>query len=225
VRQSHGRDPSSEWPSLQERFPGLSSQLYQRVEHVTYGVHLGIDDRWGRPHWSQGWRLAAEAERFDKPIEALAIHDAGTPSMQFTRLTYEGEAAVSFYRDPRTFRFYVRVQDLRSFSNDGLFLVSDLSRLGGSQGLWGFESGRFQDADLVLGRLTYIVPLMRYLELDLHGEMGNVYRRVEDARLTTMEHSLGLAFRVRAMRAPIAAFGIDASREKVRFRFALGGVE
>lgn len=223
MRLSTGRDPSR--PSLEKTFPVLSGQLGPKVEHFIYGAHIGVDTREGRPHWSRGWRLAAEAERFDKAIPAFALDDAGTPATPFTRLTYELEAGWSLYKDPRTLRFYARVQDLRSFSREGMFLISDLSRLGGNQGLYGFDVGRFHDADLIVSRLNYIMPVMRYVELDLHGELGSVYRRLEDARLDTMEHSLGFAFRIRSAHAPLVYAGVDFSRELTRFRFGFGGVE
>jgi outer membrane protein assembly factor BamA len=169
--------------------------------------------------------LTGSAERFDEPVKALAFHSASTPSVQFTRFIYEGEIGVSFWRDPRTLRFYARVEDQTGTDHSGVFLLSDLATLGGKEGLSGFEPGRFHDADLMLGRITYIYPLARYLEMDLHTEAGSVMPKLADAQVSVFEASYGLAVRVRSPFAPLASAGVDWSRETIRFRFSLGGVE
>jgi hypothetical protein len=221
-----GRDETSGRLPLASRFPALASaELGTRVEHFVYGAQASYDRRSGRPHWWKGWRLAATAERFDQPLRGFAFHSARTPSVSFTRLTYEGEAGVSFWRDPRTLRLYARVEDQQGVDGQGLFLLPDLATLGGHEGLSGFEPGRFRDADLALARITYIFPIARYLETDVHAEAGAVEPRIQDGRLDDAETSYGVALRVRNSFAPLASFGVDWSREKVRFRFALGGVE
>lgn len=220
-----GRERASARSPLSERFPALTNDLGTRVEHFVYGAEAALDTRSGRPHWWKGWRTSAKVERFDLPIKAFAFHSASTPSIAFTRWTYEGEAGVSFWSDPRTLRMYARVVDQSDVKDPGVFLLSDLVSLGGREGLSGFEPGRFHDADLALGRLTYIFPVARYLEGDLHAEAGNVVGRLGDARLTDTHSSYGFALRVRDPFAPLGAVGVDWSRETVRFRFAIGGVE
>jgi hypothetical protein len=220
-----GRERTGARRPLSETFPSLATDLGTRVEHFVYGAEAAIDTRSGRPHWWKGWRSSVAAERFDLPIEAVAFHSASTPSIAFTRLTYEGEAGVSFWRDPRTLRVYARVVDQSDAADPGVFLLSDLVSLGGHEGLSGFEPGRFRDADLALGRITYIFPLARYLEGDLHAEAGTVVRRLGDARLEDTQTSYGFAIRLRDPFAPLGSVGVDGSRETVRFRFALGGIE
>ena len=221
-----GREKTSGRLPLASRFPGLAAaELETRIEHFVYGGQAAYDTRSGRPHWWKGWRAAVSGERFDQPLQAFAFHSASTPSVSFTRWTYEGEAGVSFWRDPRTLRFYGRVVDQTNVDGAGLFLLSDLATLGGHEGLSGFEPGRFRDADLVLGRITYIFPIVRYLETDLHAEGGSVTGRLEEARLADLRSSYGVAIRVRNAFAPLASFGADWSREKLRLRFSIGGVE
>jgi len=222
---TNGRDSRKE--SLEERFPSLGATLLgARVEHLVYGARLERDTRSGAPHWTRGWRAGVEAERFDKAIEGLALRDGSTPARPFTRLTYEGEAAVSFRpRDPRTVRLAVKVVDQSLGAGPGLVLIPDLPHLGGREGLSGFEPGRFHDLDLVAGRLTYLFPMGRYLEMDLHSDAGGVYPDLSEARLATLKGSYGAALRIRSVAAVLGQIGVDWSSEKVRFGFSLGGVE
>jgi len=221
-----GREQTTARQPLSVRFPLLAAnQLETRVEHFVYGGELSYDTRTGRPHWWKGWRAAVSAERFDAPLEAFAFHSASTPSIPFTRLTYEGEAGFSFWKDPRTLRFYGRVEDQTNADGPGVFLISDLASLGGQEGLHGYEPGRFHDVDLVLGGVAYIFPIGRYLETDLHTERGEVMHRLEEAQFEDLAISYGVAIRIRNSFAPLMAFGVDWSREKVRWQFKLGGVE
>jgi hypothetical protein len=223
----NGRENTSKHRPIEDRFPTQSAEfLGERVEHLTYGGVVGLDRRSGRPHWWRGWRALTRAERFDKSIEALAFHDAHTPEVQFTRLTYEGELGWSFWRDPRTFRLYGRVVDQHIPTNpNGIFLIPDLSVLGGREGLNGYESGRFRDSDLVMTRFSYIFPVARYLEMDIHHERGGVFPAVESARIDKLKQSTGVALRVRSVRAPLGWIGVDWGPEKIRFGFSIGGVE
>ena len=226
VVELEGRERREGRLPLGERFPALAAgRLGTRVEHFIYGAEGTLDHRSGRPHWWKGWRLVSAVERYDEPLEALAFHSASTPSVAFTRWRHEGDLAFSFWRDPRTFRLSARVEDVTYLGDSGLFLLRDLSTLGGGAGLAGFEPGRFRDFDAVLGKLTYIFPLARYLEGDLHVESGQVLRGVGDARLVDFESSYGAALRIRSSLAPFASFGMDWSRETARFRFSLGNVE
>jgi hypothetical protein len=211
--------------SIDEVFPTISSQLLdQRIEHFIYAARAGIDTRTGRPHWWRGGRLVGTAERFDKPIEAFAFHDATTPSAQFTRYTGEGDLGWSFWRDPRTFRLYGKVVAVEAATN-GLFAFQDLAHLGGDAGLYGFESGRFHERSLILSRFSYIYPLARYFEMDLHAEVGGVFNKVKNAEASEMRPSYGLAVRIRTPMSPVAFGGLDFSREKVRLRFGIGNVD
>jgi hypothetical protein len=221
-----GRERTDDDLPVSERFPSfIASQLGTHVEHFVYGAKASYDRRSGHPHWWKGWRVASSIERFDEPVKAFAFHNASTPSVPFTRLIHEAELGLSFWRDPRTFRFYGRVEDLRDIGSSGVFPLSDLSVLGGRAGLSGFEPGRFRDNDLVLGRITYIFPIARYFEMDLHSEAGQVASRVSDVRLSDFESSYGVALRGRTAWAPLASVGVDWSRETARIRFAVGGVE
>lgn len=210
---------------LSDVFPTLAAGILDTpIEHLVYGARIAHDRRGGMPHWSHGWRASVAAERFDTPVEALAIKDAHTPALQFTRIEAAAEAGVSFMRDPRTIRLAARVVDIEP-SGDGLFLLRDLSRLGGGQGLSGFEPGRFHGTDLIVAKLSYIFPLAKHMEFDLHAEAGNVFDTLEDARIEEFEHSFGVALRPRLETVPLGAVGVDWSKETVRFRFSVGGVE
>jgi hypothetical protein len=219
-----GRDPVK--PALSARFPVIAAaQLGAHVEHLVYGAQLAFDTRHGGPHWTDGYRLAARADRFDKALDGFVLRSAHTPAEQFVRFTYEAEGGVSFWRDPRTVRLAIKVVDQNRGSAAGLFLIPDLARLGGSSGLAGFEPGRFQALDAAVAKLSYIFPLGRYLELDAHTEAGGVYADIADLRASTLEHSYGLALRIRSVAVMLADVGVDWSTEKVRIRFSLGGVE
>jgi hypothetical protein len=107
----------------------------------------------------------------------------------------------------------------------GTFLLGDLQSLGGSAGLAGFESGRFRDQDLMVAKLSYIFPLVKNLEADLHAESGGVYAGLSQARIATLKSSFGAALRVRTDTAMFGALGCDRSPEQYRIWFALGGIE
>ena len=213
-----------EAPSFDQVFPGLAGFLDRRVEHLVYGARVALDGRRGVPHWSRGARVEIEAERFDKPVEALALRTSQA-AFQFTRLEYRVEAGVSFYRDPRTIRLALRAVDQQP-GTSGALLLPDLAFLGGKEGLYGFEPGRFHDTDLVLGKLSYIFPLAIRLELDVHAEAGAVYGDLwRDGRLSSLEYSYGVALRPRLDTAVLGAVGVDWSRETLRVRYSIGGVE
>ena len=220
-----GRDTKE--VSYDARFPTLgAATLDRRVEHLVYGGSVSTDWRSGRPHWSHGGRLMLGVERYDAPIQALALHSARFDGAQFTRYSVQTEGAISFMRDPRTIRLMVRLTDQRVGSGLDHFLISDMARLGGRDGLAGFAPGRFHDLDLLHTRLMYVFPLARLFELEVHSEWGAVYHDVwTDATLGTLKQSAGLSLRFRNDTAPRGSLGFDVSSEGARIRYALGGVE
>jgi hypothetical protein len=212
-------------PSIQLVHPGPGALIDRRQEHFVYGIGAEIDTRVGRPHWSQGFRAGVAVERFDQAIESFAIRDAHTDAPTFTRVTYDAVAGVSFLRDPRTIRVGVRVVDQTGAFDPGALLPSDLTTLGGSRGLAGFEPGRFHDVDGIVGKLTYIYPLSRSLEMDLHAEAGTVVPELRRMRRSTFASSYGFAFRPRRSGGVLASVGMDWSEETIRVRYSFGGVE
>jgi hypothetical protein len=223
LRMTDGRD--TRFPSIETVHPEAQGQLNLNIEHFVYGARLMREARYGRPHWTHGWRASVEAERYDKAIEALAIKDAHTDAQPFTRLTYHFEAGASFGRDPRTIRLNLMAVDQALDDAGGTFLIPDFRSLGGANGLWGFEAGRFRDRDAMLGRLSYIYPLGKNLEMDLHMEEGAVMARLADAKDVRFRPSLGASLRVRGDYAMLGMIAIEASSEQTRFRFSIGGVE
>jgi hypothetical protein len=212
---------------LSDVFPALAAAIQDvPVEHLVYGGRGVVDLRTGRPHWTEGVRLEGTIERFDRPLEALALHTARPTGRPFTRVTMEAETGFSFWRDPRTFRLAVRAVDQELSSGTGVLLLPDLARLGGGTGLWGFQPHRFQDSDAVVGRVTYLFPLAQHFEFDVHAEAGGVYGDLwDEPRIAGLRTSFGVALRPRTRFAPLGFVGVDVSRESVRVRYGLGGVE
>ena len=213
--------------SYEVLFPQLgSSTLDRRVEHLVYGGSISSDWRSGRPHWTHGGMLALSVDRFDVPIPALALNSSQFEGAQFTRYSVEGEGGFSFMRDPRTIRLKVRMADQTVTSGRDRFLISDMARLGGRDGLAGFSPGRFHDLDLLYTRLMYVFPLARLFEFEVHSEWGAVYPDLwNDVTLRTLKHSFGLSLRARNDAMPHAALGFDVSSDGVRIKYALGHVE
>lgn len=222
LRLSEGRAEGA--PSFDEQFPVLADQLGRRVEHLVYGGRVAYDRRSGQPRWTRGWRGSFAAERFDRSIEALALRDAHSDARPFTRLTYLVEGGVSFWPDPRTLRASVKVVD-QHVGDGGTFLVPSLSKLGASEGLDGFDAGRFHDTDLILGRLAYIFPLGKNLEFEWYTEAGGVFPELDAARIDALETSYGGLLRIRGDTSMLGMLGFAWSREGARFRFSIGGVE
>jgi hypothetical protein len=218
-----GREPGI--ASFEQTFPDLAaSSLDRTVDNLVYGARVSTDSRNGRPHWTRGSRLLLQGERFDVPVRALALSSASERGARFTRMQIEGETGFSFWHDPRTVRLFVRVVDQNVDSGADRFLISDLATLGGKPGLGGFHPGRFHDFDLVVGRATYIFPLGRRLEMDLHSEWGQVAHDVwKDTRLSDLETSYGFAVRGRVDTSVLGSLGMDFSREGARVRYTLGG--
>jgi len=215
--QGYGGDERS----IAEVFPGfLGGTLDRQIEHLTYGARLEADHRKGAPHWSHGWRASAEAERFDRPF-------ASSPSRtgaQFTRYRWAAEAAGSFWRDPRTVRLTLAVTDNELGRGADRFLVSDLARLGGSNGLAGYEPHRFHDLDAIALRAAYVFPISEHFEFDLHGDAGATFASLQDDfRPNRLRQSAGFALRGRTARSVVAQLGFDFSPESARFVFGLGG--
>lgn len=220
-----GRDPKE--PTFDAVFPALAATRLDRgIAHLVYGGRLMLDRRHGTPHWGAGYRLAGSVERFDKPVEALALRRPEPAGTQFTQYTIEAATAFSFMRDPRTVRFEVRAVGTEITSGAERMLFYDLPRLGGSAGLSGFETGRFHDLDMVLGKVSYIYPLQQHFEFDIHVEAGGVYQDMQnDLTWNSLSTSYGVALRARTAFSPLGYLGLDWSREAVRLRFSFGGVE
>lgn len=213
--------------SFDQRFPAIAAPtLDRRVEHFLYGGSFSTNWLTGAQRWSQGWRVRVQGERHDRPNHLTALKIGRPRGAQFTRMTYETETGFSFMRDPRTLRFMVRAVDQSISSGRDRFLLSDMASLGGSEGLAGFDAGRFHDLDLLHTKVTYIFPIVRRLEIDLHSEWGGVYDNVwGDPQLSTLKNSYGFALRGRMRRGSFGSVGMDFSRETTRLRFALGAVE
>ena len=220
-----GRDATQ--MSYDDRFPTIgAATLDQRVDHLVYGGSLSTDWRAGVPHWNRGGRVTVGAERFDAPIQALAQRASQPDGAQFTRYTIEIEAGTSIMRDPRTFRVMLRLSDLDVDAGQNRFVPSDLSRLGGRDGLGGYGPGRFQDFDLLLTRLMYVFPMARWFEFELHSEWGSVYSDVwRDATPGTLKSSVGFTLRGRSKADPRGAVGFDFSQEGGRLKFTYGVVQ
>lgn len=220
-----GRDDTR--PSYEALFPELAATtLDRRVEHLNYGAGLSSDFRQGRPHWNRGGFVRLLAERFADPVQALALHSGQASGATFDRYTIEAETAFSFLRDSRTLRLYARMIDDHIENHPERFLFSDLARLGGRDGLLGYSPGRFRDLDGLVTHAAYIFPLTRLFEFDVHSEWGAVYSDVwREAALRTLKSSYGFTLRLRTDMRMIGAIGLDASREGVRVRYALGDVE
>ncbi len=212
---------------LAEVDPALASALDdQQVEHLVWGLDGTLDGRSGRPHWARGVRVSGSFERFDAPPGELALGGRDRAGARFTRSTVEAEGGASFGRDPRTLRLLVRVTDTHVSAGDAPFLLGDLESLGGSAGLWGYQSRRFQGLDLALARLTYVFPLEQYVELEVHAETGGVYDALsQDLVPRTLKHSFGVALRPRVVKGVLGMVGVDVSPEGSRLRFSIGGVE
>lgn len=213
--------------SVETTFPSLAAGALDVIEHHWMtGARVALDTRAGHPHWSHGWRLEAQAERFE-PVRGDGLLFTGRgDSPGFHRFTLAGQVGWSFMRDPRTIRLAARIVDVNRFEGPGTPSLFDLSRLGGKAGLAGFEPGRFHDLDLIALRLDYIFPLIEYAEMQLVTELGavsgDVWRATRGDRL---ERSYSVLLRPRMHTAPLGALGVSWSREGARFTFSLGGVE
>ena len=217
-RTTQGYGPDER--SISEVYPGLvGGTLDRQIEHLTYGALLEVDHRRGAPHWGHGWRASAEAERFDRPLVA----SPGRTGAQFTRYTYLAEAAGSFWRDPRTLRLTLNVTDEEIGGSADRFLVSDFARLGGANGLAGFEPHRFHDVDAMNLRAAYVFPISQHLEFDLHGDAGGVFESLQDDfRPNRLRQSAGFTLRARSAMAVLSSIGFDFSSETTRFVFSMG---
>ncbi len=215
-----GREPGTS--TLGQRFPEITDALLdRRFEQLTYGIRFASDWRVGAPHWTDGWRVLIQSERYDKPLNWLSLVTT-EPGAQFTRTTVELESGFSFMRAPRSLRVMGRVVDTGVSSGLDRMRLDDYAQLGGRAGLRGFPPGRFHDLDLVLGRLSYVFPLQRLFEMELHAESGAVYPDLMRApRFDQLEQSFGLSFRPRSDQHPLASAGIEWSREAVRVVFSL----
>ena len=213
-------------PSFESAFSPLAGALGVEQHHVTAGARVALDTRSGRPHWSHGWRLDAQAERFAPTRgDGLLFADNGD-SPGFHRFTLAGQVGWSFMRDPRTLRLAARVVDVKPFDRTRPPTLFDLSHLGADAGLAGFEPGRFHGLDLLHVKLDYIFPLVEYAELELSAEAGAVSDDVwRETRGDRLERSYSVVVRPRTHRAPLGAFGVSWSREGTRVKYSLGGVE
>jgi hypothetical protein len=215
-----GREPGT--ASLEQRFPTLAAPLLDlHSEQLVYGARFASDWRTGSPHWFRGWRVLLESERYDKPVGWLAITTT-RPGAQLTRTTVELEGTRSFGRDPRSLRLMGRIVDDGVTSGRDRMQLEDFARLGGREGLRGFPPGRFHDLDLVTAKLSYVFPLQRFFEMDLHVESGSVTPDLWRAtRFDRLRQTAGLIVRSRSDAHPLASAGIEWSPEALRLVFTL----
>jgi hypothetical protein len=223
MRKGHeaGR-PSYEELHPEAAFPTLDEQL----EYLLFGGAFSTDWRSGQPHWSRGWRFSFFGEHLAHPPKWAALRTARDNGATFTRWDAQFETGFSFMRDPRSLRIFTRVVDQVIHEGAEEFVIADMVKLGGAQGLWGFEPGRFHDIDGFLTRVSYVFPLARRFEIDVHAEAGGVYPDVwEDLKVDAMEHSWGIYLRGRSATRPVGYFGADVSREGIRIRYRLGNID
>jgi hypothetical protein len=221
-----GRD--HERPSFDTVFPqDATGTLDVRQDQFVSGARLAADTREGHPHWSRGWRLSAQTERFGISPPGHGVLFAGSDaSPTFHRYTLEAEAGWSFMRDPRTLRLSMRVADVKPADPARPPTLLDVSQLGGGAGLAGFEPGRFHGLDALAAKLGYYFPLAAYVELEVAVEAGAVSGDVwRETRMDRLERSYTVMLRPRNKLAPFGAVGVSWSREGARAGFALGGVE
>jgi hypothetical protein len=164
-----------------------------------------------------------ESQRFDAARGPLALGLHGAPIAQFTRTLVEFETGFSFMHDPRTVRFLGRVVDQGISAGRDRMAIIDYPSFGGRDGLAGFDQGRFHDVDLVLTRVSYVFPLVRRFEMDVHVESGAMVGDLwNDLRPDRFRQSAGVALRGRTNNHPIGAVGFDVAADGARFRFTLG---
>jgi hypothetical protein len=219
-----GKDSSL--PSIDQVFPIYASNINQREDYLTGGASVTLDARVaGVQRWISGWRAGVTAQSFNNQTNTQLLFPRSDATSRFVRLRYEGEVGYSFFKvDPRTVRLLVRVIDQNLEA--GVLQPLDLNTLGGNVGLSGFEGQRFHDLDLGLARLTYLFPLGKHLEMDVHTEVGSVYRDLwHDAKWSNLRNSYGFALRPRTDTAVLGAIGIDWSVEQTRVLWSLGGAQ
>jgi len=228
TRQLVMRDSRGQEPSFEQVFPLIgASQLNEQAENLLAGFRGYFDARGGKPHWTHGVRMEAQVDYFGgSKDKALAFQTASSDAPEFTRYYGAVVTGFSFMRDPRTVRLAMRASHQDVAHRGGAMRIYDLSGLGGGRGLYGFEPGRFKDLDMVVGQVSYIFPLAQHFELDVHTELGNVYRDVFEAPTwNSLRQSWGVNLRPRTNSSPLGFVGVDWSNEGVRFRFSIGGVE
>lgn len=213
-------------PSIEQVFPIYAAAINQHEDYLTGGASMTLDARVpGVQRWISGWRAGVTAQSFADQTDTQLLFPSADATSRFLRLRYEGEVGYSFFKvDPRTVRLLVRVIDQNL--DAGVIQPLDLNTLGGNVGLSGFEGQRFHDLDLGLARLTYLFPIGKHLEIDVHTELGSVYRDLwRDAKWSNLRNSYGVALRPRSDTAVLGAIGIDWSVEKVRVLWSLGGAQ
>jgi len=215
-------------PSFEQVFPVIgASQLDEQTENLLAGIRGYLDTRGGKPHWTHGARIEAQVDWFGGSNEKLlAFQTAGSDAPEFTRYYGDLTTGFSFMRDPRTIRLRLRAAHQDIAHRGGAMRIYDLAALGGGRGLYGFEPGRFKDVDMLVGQVSYLFPLAQHFELEMHTELGNVYRDLfEGPTWTSLRQSYGVYLRPRTNAVPLGFVGVDWSNEGVRFRFSIGGVE
>jgi len=213
-------------PSIEQVFPIYASAIDQRVDYLTGGASMTVDARVpGAQRWISGWRAGVTAQGFSDQAGTQLLFPSSDATSRFYRLRYEGEVGYSFFKvDPRTVRLLVRLVDQNL--DAGVIQPLDLNTLGGNVGLSGFEGQRFHDLDLGLARLTYLFPIGKHLEIDVHTEVGSVYRDLwRDTKWSNLRNSYGFALRPRTDTSVLGAIGIDWSVEQTRVLWSLGGAQ
>ena len=217
---------ASDRPSVEQVFPVTAGALDVPLVNQIAGARIAVDTRAGRPHWSHGWRLEAQAEQFESVDGDGLVFEGDGDSPGFRRYTLSGQVGWSFMRDPRTFRLIARVVDMEPLDATRPPLLNDLSRLGGGAGLGAFEPGRFHDLDLIVVKFAYIFPVVEYGEIEVATDIGAVSGDVwNEPRFDQLERTYSVILRPRSHRAPLGAIGVSWGREGARIRLSLGGVE
>jgi hypothetical protein len=109
-------------------------------------------------------------------------------------------------------------------SPDGQVPFYRLQSIGGARSLRGYDAGQFRDRNVLLTNVEARCQVWHWLDMALFGDVGQVFRDVEDARLGDPHIGYGLGFRIKRDGQTLGRLDVVNSEEGITTHIDLGSL-
>jgi len=201
----HGTD--RRFPSTEEVFEPNTTPGLDRQPHYQYGGGFAKYDSRDHPGNPRSGGLYE--------IEGGYYHDRDLGLYSFRRWRMEVQHYLPFFNERRVIAFRGKLESTSADSTRQVpfFLMPTV---GGSEDLRGYREFRFRDKNAVVFNLEYRWEAFSGLDMALFGDAGNVFKDVDDIRLSKLKTSYGFGFRFNTEQSVFWRIDFGFSQEGMR---------
>jgi len=201
----HGTD--LRFPSTEEVFEPNTTPGLDRQPHYEYGGGFAKYDFRDHPGNPRSGGLYE--------IEGGYYHDRDLGLYSFRRWRVEVQQYIPFFNERRVIAFRGKLESTNADSTQ-LVPFFLMPTVGGSEDLRGYREFRFRDKNAVVFNLEYRWEAFSGLDMALFGDAGNVFKNVDDIRLSNLKTSYGFGFRFNTEQSVFWRIDFGFSREGMR---------